>query len=115
MNKDTDLYELAPSLEFMVRVKLPGKYQHHNSDYDNPNAAIIDAVFAVKPRGFEVKWPKPGQEWPVDSEGYTYVPLFLTAHKDALAHYMDSYFHLKKRNEDIRTAAEALGRLATIG
>lgn len=98
------------SLEFMVRVKLPCA-----SDFkpgDGYESARNDAIFAIKPCGFEVKWPREGQTWPVDSEGYTYVPLFLTYHKDALAFYMERHFKSVKFRNELVEKAEEVARIA---
>lgn len=65
--------------EFMVRVKLPcsGEMPPFDSDeYYSLHNEIRDAIFAVKPDGFEVSWPKLGHNWPRDSEGFVYVPLY---------------------------------------
>lgn len=76
--------------EFMVRVKLPSSSAYHSSpsgdtEYED---AYQKAIFALKPPGFEVIWPRLNQKWPVDSEGYTWVRLYCSDPKEALAYWM---------------------------
>lgn len=87
MDETTNRKDLAPQLMFMVRVKLPNPAGYHSSPSGDTEyeQARSSAIFAVKPVGFEVKWPRGGERWPVDSEGYTFVPLVVSDHRDALA------------------------------
>jgi len=76
--------------EFMVRVKLPSSSAYHSSPSGDTEyeEAYRNAIFAVKPPGFEVSWPRLNEKWPVDSEGYTWVRLYCTDQKVALAYWM---------------------------
>lgn len=66
-------------MQFMIRVELPSPsaYPSGPSGDTEYYTAYKDAIFASLPDGFEVFWPRAGQRWPVDSEGYTFVPLYL--------------------------------------
>jgi hypothetical protein len=92
--------------EFMVRVKLPSSSAYHSSpsgdtEYEDAyKKAIADAL----PPGFEVRWPRMHEKWPVDSEGYTYVRLYATDEKTALAHYIDRVKELESHLDRIRIA-----------
>lgn len=98
MDESTDRKQLSPQLMFMVRVKLPNPAGYHSSPSGDTEyeSARSEAIFAVKPAGFEVKWPRGGERWPVDSEGYTFVPLVLTDHRDALANA------IRERGEELK-------------
>lgn len=72
---------------FIVRVKIPkGNEQAQN-----------DAIFAVKPQGFEVRWPLLNRCWPIDIEGYTWVPLFPYSIKDALVNSIDREYETRNQ------------------
>lgn len=74
-----------------IRVKLPSSGGYHSSPSGDAEyeKAYKDAIFKAKPAGFEVKWPRANEKWPVDSEGYTFVPLYLTQAADAVAHWQE--------------------------
>lgn len=100
----------AGVLEYFVRVKLPSPGGYHSgpsgdSEFED---AYKGAIFAAKPPGFEVKWPKLMQRWPVDSEGYTFVPLFLSDKPDALQHYMDLANELQAKIDRLRVALKGI-------
>lgn len=88
-------------VEFMCRVKLPSG----DADYAE---AFRAAILAVKPVGFEVRWPKLNEKWAVDSEGYTLVPLYLTDEKQAVAYWMDRGNRAEKRLKEIQDAIRRL-------
>lgn len=105
-----------PRLELMVRVKLPegGSYEGFYPDssedeHIKTRETWTTAIFAAKPPGYEVKWPKRGQTWPMDSEGYTWVPLYLTYAKDAIHHWMDEYYRTKDALDRLRQGVKDLG------
>jgi len=92
--------------EFMVRVKLPPSSSFHcspsgDAEYEE---AYKKAIFDVKPPGFEVCWPRLNEKWPVDSEGYTWVRLYCTNEKDALAYWMKEAQLAKEHIQRIKKA-----------
>lgn len=102
----------TPSVEFHVRVRLPDAASFHSSPSGDAEyeAAYSSAISAVKPRGFEVRWPRTGQKWPVDSEGYTWVPLtadqFTPDERARILQMLwDSENQLKKLRESISALA----------
>lgn len=99
MDDSTNVTEISTQLLFVVKVKLPASCAFHSSPSGDTEyeQAYNSAIFAVKPRGFEVKWPKGAERWPVDSEGFTYVPLVLTDHRDALAKTIEDCARLRQR------------------
>lgn len=104
----------ASQVEYMVRVKLPNSASFSpgpsgDTEYDE---AYRNAISAVRPRGFEVKWPKLGHRWPVDSEGYTCVLLFVSDHATALTHWIDRADRLAKKLDEISKLAKDLTRLS---
>lgn len=99
--------EPSPPLpEFMVRVKLPDPSRYSpgpsgDNAYDDAyDKALRDAV----PPGFEVRRPRLGQRWPVDSEGYTFVPLYCSGPQKALSHYIEEVGRLEAYVSRIRKA-----------
>ena len=103
-------------VQFMIRVKLPKSSAFHcspsgDTEYDR---AFQDAIFEVKPQGFEVLWPRAGHRWPEpDSEGFTFVPLFLSDEARALkddraAYWMDKYNRHLEQRARVRKLAEEL-------
>jgi hypothetical protein len=98
------------SVEFMVRVKLPSSGAYHSSpsgdtEYDN---AYKEAIFAATPIGFEVGWPRRNEKWPVDSEGFTWVRLYCTDEKNALASALAQIADLKSSMSKIHLSASAI-------
>lgn len=67
-------------IEFMVRVQLPNPNNYHSSPSGDSqfDDDYKKAIFDNKPPGFEVMWPRLNEKWPIDSEGYTYVRLYLS-------------------------------------
>jgi hypothetical protein len=99
-----------PIPEFMVRVLLPKSSEFHcspsgDSEYDD---ALKKAIFAVKPYGFEVVWPKLNEKWPVDSEGLTWVRLRCADDKEGLAYFMNECRILQKKIEKVKEATRSL-------
>jgi len=91
--------------ELMIRVKLPESGSYHGSpsgdtEYDR---AYNDAILSAKPVGFEVRWPRAGERWPVDSEGYTWVRLYCADRKHGLEHYIEEYRVVSQELARIRT------------
>jgi len=86
-------------VEYIVRVKLPPL--NDNDDNYEYERRYNDAIFAVKPTGFEVDWSSK-KTWPVDSEGYTWVKLYCTDQKKAVEYFMDRVQSLEKRLEYMR-------------
>src|SRR6187402_2927028 len=82
------------SIIFVCRAKLPPV------DFAE-RSAFIDAVFAAKPAGFEVSWPKENHNWVIDDEGFTHIPLYVTDHKLALFDYIERSRRLKQSIDDI--------------
>lgn len=97
-------------LELMFRIKLPDEDEctleglcnnAPEKDYENTRSwrmLILDS----KPPGYEVKWPSKGEVWPADSEGFTWVPLYLTNAKDATSHWMSEYYTVKNRLDKLK-------------
>ena len=86
-------------VEAMMRVKLPNSAAYYSgpggdtqyeSDY---RKALADA----KPHGYEINYPRTNEKWPVDSEGFTWVRLYVSDNKIALAYWMDKAQALEKR------------------
>lgn len=102
-------------VEFMVRVKLPSSGGYHSSPSGDTQYEIDyrQAIFDVKPIGFEVRWPRLNEKWPVDSEGYTYVPLYVSQHCDALADLRTRYNALLKLHQKIADLSKQIAQLAT--
>lgn len=104
-------------LEFMIRVKLPQQLP----DFCNPRTIDPspecrkwqDEIFVAKPYGFEVSWPQDGLIWPVDSDGYTYVPLYIsTTEGGALNVWIDRYHRAADRLRQIDEKALELSHMA---
>jgi hypothetical protein len=101
-------------VELMIRVKLPrgGCWEGISggcNDADHHKAAKWRlAIFAAKPSGYEVKWPAMGERWPKDSEGYVWVPLYLTHAKDAAAHWAGEYMRIYERLTALRKQIQEL-------
>ena len=101
--------------ELMFRVKLPeGDFYAGISGGCSEEESIAarpwkDAIFAIKPPWYEVKWPSKGQAWPKDSEGYTWVPLYLTNEKDACGYWMESYWRAHDKLEKVREFMRSVG------
>ncbi len=92
--------------EFMVRVKLPSSGGYHcspsgDTEYEE---AYNAAIMAAKPDGYEVIWPRIGEKWPVDSEGYTWVRLRCTDGKAAVAYWTERCRLAEKELKRIKNA-----------
>lgn len=104
----------ARKLEFMVRVRLPilpDGITHHvyQPDLTPEQRAYQNAIFAAKPFGFEVRWPEDGKAWPVDSDGYTYVPLFIsTTEAGAVNVWIDRYYEARDQLSKVAAKAKEL-------
>ncbi len=100
---------MSEELMFMVRVKLPtashqgnlyqSELEKFNSDYEK---SYKSSVFAAKPPGFEIKWPRNGEKWPIDSEGYSFMPLYISDRKEVHLHYVEKVFELQKELDRIK-------------
>lgn len=90
--------------EFMMRVKLPDSGSYHSSpsgdsDYEE---AYNKAIFDVLPPGFEVKYPRLGHKWAVDSEGYSLVTLICTDNTVSLNYYMKKSAEIEQRFQKLK-------------
>lgn len=97
--------------EFMVRVKLPDSSGYAacpsgDSEYED---AYHSALAAATPPGFEVVKPRIGQRWPVDSEGYTFVPLRCPGERESLAHYVAEVKRLEAVVANVKAAVRGTG------
>lgn len=106
-------------VEFFVRVKLPHPYEFpaKGGREDDPERQAMDqrrqensdAVFRVKPDGYEVKWPQTKEAiWPIDNEGFSWVRLAVGDTKDALSSWQRRYFELERRHRRLREAIKDL-------
>lgn len=105
-------------VEFFVRVKLPHPYElAPRGREDDPifqaaqdrRRENSDAIFRVKPQGYEVKWPYTQEAiWPVDAEGYSWVRLAVGNTKDALSNWQELYFELDRRHHRLKEAIKNL-------
>lgn len=114
-NEATNTAAPKPTLQFMVRAKLPNPagYPACPSGDTDFAADFHAAVKAATPAGFAVCDPRPGEHWPKDSEGYTFVPLRavdsdvvwhgLIADCDALRARLDHYVNTLKALLDGRS------------
>lgn len=90
---------------YYIKVKLPPQRDKNPTQH---LLAIKDAIFTVKPHGFEVKWGHGLEEhvvgWPIDKEGYTYVPLYVTetGKQDTLVTYMKETQRLQELLKKVR-------------
>ncbi len=103
-----DEQKQVPLVEYMVRVKLPNPAGYHcspsgDSEYED---AYRQAISEARPPGFEVRWPRAGQKWAVDSEGYTLVPLYLAGKEEALDYWMAEYQRAAKWIARVRDAVK---------
>ncbi len=101
---------MANPVQFMIRVKLPSSSAYHSSpsgdsEYDE---AYKKAIFDIKPPGFEVCWPRLNEKWPKDSEGYTFVPLYISDDKTSLHYYIERVAMLENQLAKAREHAKQL-------
>jgi hypothetical protein len=91
--------------EFYIRVKLPNPagFASCPSGDTEYSEAYQGAIFAAKPQGFEVRYPRGNQRWATDSEGFTLVPLFLTDEKLATAKLIERIHDLERRIETAKS------------
>lgn len=92
--------------EFVVRIKLPSasgfaSCPSGDTDYEEAYDKVLRRSLPV---GFEYKYPRTGQHWSIDSEGYTLALLRCSDEKNALASALDTIKALRKRLEKIETA-----------
>lgn len=99
------LTKTAP--EFMVRVRLPVPFPKGTSE-DPAVRSAIDAIFAVKPPGFEVSWASKAT-WPTDQEGYTWVRLYCANRDDSLAYFLKEWQRLSKQVAELKGAIRRIG------
>jgi hypothetical protein len=107
---DERIEAMGKPVEFMMKVKLPSpaafpSCPSGDTDYDD---AYRSAIFAEKPMGFEIAWPRLNQKWPVDSEGFTWVPLYLSSSKDALHVALNEWHRLQKAHQALLDKLKAL-------
>lgn len=112
--EDTDSPIDKKAVEFFIRVPLPMEtkvvadhlkqlqYRIDNETYGD----ISKMIFAVKPSGFEVRWSKVVENWGVDSEGNTLVPLYCTS--KGTDKIIQTNFELRKQLEYIRSELKKL-------
>jgi len=104
------------TLEVMMRIKLPveGGFIRtiESSEYTADQKVCMDAIFAAKPRGFEVRWPKIGERWPMDSEGTTFVPLYLYDNKDAHAYLLEQNGRYYNKMQELKRLASEIKAVA---
>lgn len=91
---------------FMMRVKLPdpAAYSSGPSGDTAYQDAFCLALFQCKPDGYEVIYPAANTKWPVDSEGFSWVPLRCTDEKNALAYWMKETALLRSALDKLRRA-----------
>lgn len=102
---------MKTEVQFMIRVKLPPLSEGVTSPSGDPaeDRAYKDAIFAAKPYGFEVQWNYDGPAWPIDSQGYTYVPLFVsTTEAGALNTWIDRYYQIREAMASVTAKASEL-------
>lgn len=99
----------------MIQVKLPSSSEYHASPSGDTEyeSAYKQAIFDAKPEGFEVSWPKIGHRWPIDSEGFTFVPLYLSqttgiSQADMLTRWISRYQELEDKMTAIMKKGEEL-------
>lgn len=103
---------------FCIRVKMPDatKYSSDGGHESPLSRARSNAIFAAKPQGFEVKWPLLDQNWPVDAEGFTWVPLYHSDDKNIVSRLLDKIQSLEQTMFDVghhvQDAALRLGMYA---
>jgi hypothetical protein len=106
------------TLEVMMRIKLPveGGFirTSMSSDYTPDQQACMNAIFAAKPQGFEVRWPQIGERWPVDSEGVTYVPLYLGHAKDAHAFLIENNHYQDRKIQELKRLITEISKVAGV-
>lgn len=72
---------------------------------------LNDTIFRALPPGLEVKWGLLGGQWPVDSEGLTWVPLWVLDPKRTVDSLIDSIGALKGKLAQYRELAGQIARL----
>lgn len=112
---------MKAELVFGIRVKLEDgidpvaileKYRASSTGGEDPNyIAMRDAIFEAKPNGFEVHWARKSRPWPVDSAGYTFVPLYVTDSKLAHVSLVEQICNARKEIEWMRDLAKKMLRL----
>ena len=93
------------AVEYTMRVKMPNS-AHYLWHYDGENKydeicrkTILDSL----PPGYEVNWPT-RQTWPVDKDGMTWVSLYCSDEKNALAYWMKEAHYLQSHLTRIKKA-----------
>ena len=98
--------------EFMIRVKLP-EASHFPStpsgdlEYEE---AWDNKLFETLPQGFEYVYPRTGEQWPKDSEGFTFARLICIDNQIALGATIERERHLRSRLDKITEAVKSLNR-----
>lgn len=113
MNKGITLNH---QVQFMVKVKLPSSCGFHCSpsgdmEYEQ---AIHNTIIAAKHPDFEVHWPKLNEKWPIDSQGYTYVPLYLRNNQgsDQMNNWINMYYDAQKEIKFLKEKIKDLAGFA---
>ncbi len=109
---------MSAELVFGIRVKLDDGIDpvailnEYRAATDGHRSAefikMSDAIFAVKPEGFEIHWATEKKPWPVDSSGLTFVPLYETDAKVAHVHFVEQIHRLRQQVERLRDLAKQM-------
>lgn len=96
--------KIRPNLIFVMKVKLPNSNEFHSgpsgdTEYEE---AHRKALFANKPDGFEIRYKRSGVEWPVDSSGFTWVPLYVSVERDGIAMALERADRAERSLREIR-------------
>lgn len=100
--------------EFMMRVKLPSSSGFHSSPSGDTEyeIALDKAIGTALPEGFKVLWPKRTQNWPVDSEGFTYVRLECIDPDGAVAFWKDEYARARDAMDKVHALASEIMKVS---
>ncbi len=69
---------------------------------------MADQVFEAKPDGFEVVWPTKKKPWPVDSAGFTFVPLCVTYTNEVHVKLVDQLCDARETIQRLRDLAKQM-------
>ena len=92
--------DMNAQIEYVMRCKLPSSGGFHSgpsgdAEYEE---AYRKVIFSNKPDGFEVAW-NTQRTWPKDQDGMTWVKLYCTDEKHAVAALIDR-LHSKSKQLD---------------
>ena len=90
--------------EFMFRVKLPNPngYASCPSGDTDYEVAYNKVLREALPVGFEYIYPRAGQYWPVDSEGFTFARLRCTDEQRVVGELLEENGRLKKQLKELK-------------